>query len=549
MQAGVSPAPLVNSPPFQARPGPRGAAHSFEDLLRDRLGEQCGAGPRPPGVQGQVRKGTSARPDQGLYGAPQLGAPAPDAAPAAGAPAPAGKGGEHNFPPLLRELARFLAALPGQTLKIPSQQVESLKAYLVQAGFPAGEVENLLFNPETQDYELSLGKLTALWQQIEGSAASAGGRGLTEDAPAHGASPAADPRQDPGYRRLWQVPTLSEDQMPILRLALARLGATPDQLSAVEGEAAGGGVSLAQVWEILAGSSKNPLPSSELIAQQGVSGEELKTWRHLLQKAGLTPEEVDRLLGEPLPATQKELKASLLSLAPEPAVTETQDPEGGKPVYLPENLQVGAFRLGQDKENKASLFGEGRQAFAGVKGQGGETPVVSTASAAQEFFGATAAHLADPAAAQATAGRAGGPPNAATWQPLNPALREAVWSQVQSGILSHLGPGESRVSLQLNPPELGRIHLTLQLNGQELAVTAMASRPEVAEMAAQGASQLLQSLAQQGVVLTQFQVQVHPAPGLKAPAAYAGNREKGGGTGDRHPADGRRRLSEVDRFV
>jgi flagellar hook-length control protein FliK len=135
------------------------------------------------------------------------------------------------------------------------------------------------------------------------------------------------------------------------------------------------------------------------------------------------------------------------------------------------------------------------------------------------------------------------------WLSFAPEVRAALWSQLHSGIISNLQPGESQVSLKLNPPELGQIQLTLNLNGQELTVTAVASRPDVAELATQGVQQLLQSLAQQGLVLTQFQVRLQEHPGVQTSSLLAGNREKNSESGEKFPPPSRRRSSEVDRFV
>ena len=57
------------------------------------------------------------------------------------------------------------------------------------------------------------------------------------------------------------------------------------------------------------------------------------------------------------------------------------------------------------------------------------------------------------------------------WRPLSPQVRESLWSQIQSGITANLTPGESQVSLNLNPPELGHIQLNLRLVGQVHEIT------------------------------------------------------------------------------
>ena len=118
--------------------------------------------------------------------------------------------------------------------------------------------------------------------------------------------------------------------------------------------------------------------------------------------------------------------------------------------------------------------------------------------------------------------------NASTvWGPFSPDIQEPLWAQLQSGVVSNLSQGENQVTISLNPPDMGQIQLSLQLNGQDLAVTAVATRPEVAAMANQGMPQLAEALAQQGLVLTQFQVHVQGQPGSQVAQVAAGARQKG----------------------
>jgi flagellar hook-length control protein FliK len=116
-------------------------------------------------------------------------------------------------------------------------------------------------------------------------------------------------------------------------------------------------------------------------------------------------------------------------------------------------------------------------------------------------------------------------------------------------VVSNLNQGENRVTLSLNPPSLGQVELTLHLSGQELAVTAVATRPEVAELASLGMPQLLQALAQQGLVLTQFQVRLQDQPERPISPILAGAREKDGEPKGNPSTTSRRRSGEVDRFV
>jgi flagellar hook-length control protein FliK len=135
------------------------------------------------------------------------------------------------------------------------------------------------------------------------------------------------------------------------------------------------------------------------------------------------------------------------------------------------------------------------------------------------------------------------------YRPFSPEIQESLWTQLQSGITSNLGQEESQVTISLNPPDMGQIQISLQLNGQELAVTAMASRPEVAAMANLQMLQLIQAIAQQGIVHTQFQVHVRDQPAGQIAPVAAGPRTKGGEPGGSSSTSSRRRSAEVDRFV
>jgi hypothetical protein len=351
--------------------------------------------------------------------------------------------------------------------------------------------------------------------------------------------------------------------LPTLRLALARLGASPEILAQAEEEAQGQGIPLARVWDLLSNiksgspaaeshaameASPNAIfsPSAQL-GERPVTGAEMTEWRQVLLKAGLQPEVVDKLLDRASPATQEELKTTLLAMAP--AAEELPALAEPKPLYLPQALRLRPyFWQPQTGSEQPHLNGDGLEEQGA--GAHGEFPPLSTPglpqgtmslpSFAGELQGFTQ-NLTGPGSSLGEAGPA--------WRLLSPEMRESLWSQVQSGVLTNLGQGESQVTLNLNPPELGQIQLTLHLSGQELAVTALATRPEVAEVANLGVQQLLQALAQQGLVLTQFQVRLQDQPERLLTPALAGVREKGSETGGNPSASSRRRVREVDRFV
>jgi hypothetical protein len=265
-------------------------------------------------------------------------------------------------PQALQDLITFLQSQPNGTLKIPAAQIPAVAAYLVSAGLPAEEVDRLVSSPNFAAKGLSAAELQAAWQRTQGQAPA--GETLAE--PSAGSKPsvaglnlsteAQKIVQDPDYRARWQRLTLPESMLPTLRLAVARLGTTPEGLVRLEDDSQGKSLPLSRVWEVLqsgldqaslseAGAKSTLAPGetsspTALLGEQSVSLEEVAEWRQILLQAGLKPEEVDKLLGE-YPSNQEDLKTTLLALAPpEEPPSVLSDP---KPLYLPENLRLSPF--------------------------------------------------------------------------------------------------------------------------------------------------------------------------------------------------------------
>ena len=475
-----------------------------------------------------------------------------------------------NPPQALRDLMAFLQSLPGGALKISPEQVPAVASYLQSAGLPKLEIDQLLAASNSQEISLNAGDLQAAWQRSqEQGAASAAVSGQStplasaNQPPVTANQPQEVPeiQQTPGYRALWERLTLPQNMLPTLRLALAQLGASPEVLAQLEGQ--GQGVSLTKVWQVLQNVKDSLTPNgagdpsgaaltadasqSAVLGSRPVTGAEMEEWRQMLLKAGLQPEVVEKLVGQKSPGTQEELKTSLLAAAPaeEPPPILAEP----KPLYHPQNLQMRPFFWqSQHGGDQPQLNGDG----SGAKGQSASAQSATPAPA--PATGENFALSTFPAELQGITQRAAGTAaplsdTGATWRLLSPEVRESLWTQFQSGVTSNLSQGENQVTLNLNPPQLGQIQLTLNLSGQELAVTAVASRPEAAELASLGMPQLVQALAQQGLVLTQFQVRVQDQPERPVSPILAGDRKKGGENGRNSTTSSRRRSGEVDRFV
>jgi flagellar hook-length control protein FliK len=529
------------------------------------------AAARGKNTQGLERR-TKARPESPT----SVATPAADQSQAGSQAKPNQTGSTAAGPPqALRDFMAFLESQPGGSLKIPREQAPAVAAFLASAGLPQAEVDRLLSASGSQELTLTAADLNAAWQQAQGQGQSAAGgaaAGLNQtqaasnqaQAGANQNQEAQDILQSQDYRALWERLSLPQSLLPTLRLALARLGGSPQVLAQLEEEGQGGrGIPLTRVWQILqnvkdgqglnetanqsgTASGANPSPAA-LSGQQPVTGAEMEEWRQMLLQAGLPGEVVEKLLGRVSPGNQEQLKTTLLALAPaEDSPAGVTDP---KPLYLPANLRMRPF-FWQSQSNGDQPQAEGNS--AGEKGN----------SAAAQFIALTPPSspgetLALPTfAAQIQGltqglGEAGAPLGdaAPVWRPLTPEVQESLWTQLRSGVASNLSQGDSQVTISLNPPELGQIQLSLHLSGQELAVTAVATRPEVAALANLGVPQLLQALAQQGMVLTQFQVRVQDQPAGQIPPVAAGARQKGSEPGGNLSTSSRRRSGEVDRFV
>lgn len=471
------------------------------------------------------------------------------------------KGEDLSPPPALKNLLEFVAQQPDQTLRVSPEQALQVGAKLLEAGLPREEVENLVFAMGSQDLGLSLTALEEAWNRFK-QMGSASFTGQNQSGTAGLLPPEIQEwLQAPTYRQLWERLTVPREMMPFLRLALSHLGARPQDLAILEGDSQEAGVPLSEIWQILqkcqsevprvplspsGGSSVPESGEAPVLAEaQEVAAEDLAAWRQVLLKSGLPEEVVDGLLGEKSPGTLEELRAALLALTPKESPPVALD--APKPLYLPQNLRLRT--LGWESQDHGGRQAgrrdlgdqEGGRAFTGASDFGGSW------QAALENAGFPGNSYSS-AASALTPG--GGPLSGiSSWQLNSPEIRASVWSQVQSGIIAHLGPGESQVSLNLNPPELGQIQLTLRLVGQEVAITGVAGHPEVAELVQQGLNQLVQTLSQQGFTLTNFVIHAKDAPGLSLMPAWAGSRDKGTENGGRHPGSARRQFGGVDRFV
>jgi flagellar hook-length control protein FliK len=435
-----------------------------------------------------------------------------------------------EMPPALKKLQDLLNQQPNQTLKVPPNRIPEVEAFLLNAGLPAQQVENLLTSPRFLEQGLSAGDIQSAWQKavqntlLEAQASSgleAQGNNLPTPAPLN---PLQNLTSQPEYQRLWENLTLPPQALADLRLELQQLGMPPEALTKLNQENYPQGIPLTQVWQLIQQIPKSGaaagLDQAKVDAQASpalLSGDKvLEKWRQLLVQAGMDPDLAQTLVSGPTPTNREELQLGLLQMAP-PAEPSGQL-EAPKPLYLPQSVRFRAIpRLQQ------SDLVEGDNAAAGKLTKNATIPLQpsqvqpSQAGEAElpggpEVNKFLASLLAgnryqeeSPAAAPAAADADAPAPAAAA--SLTPEARDVLWPQVKDAILSHLRSGESQINVDLNPPELGKLHLALNVKGEMVEVTAVPSQPTMAEGAAPGVQQLAQALNQQGLTLSQFQFQ------------------------------------------
>ena len=88
-----------------------------------------------------------------------------------------------------------------------------------------------------------------------------------------------------------------------------------------------------------------------------------------------------------------------------------------------------------------------------------------------------------------------------------------VMEQVQSGLLKNLNNGRTQLTLQLDPPNLGRVAVILQIQDKEVRALIRPSSPEVAQMVSDNLARLKASLEQQGLRVAKIEVQTQTQEG------------------------------------
>ncbi len=406
-----------------------------------------------------------------------------------------------DMPPALKALTDTLNQQPGQVLKMTPERQQQVQAYLLKAGVSTEQVQNLLNSSQVQEQGLTAAEVQAAWQRSVKTT-------LKEALTASGSPVNAvqNLASQPDYQSQWENLTIPKKALGDLRLALQNLGVPPDSLRELNAQNFPNGVPLTQVMKLIQQTAKSANNSAPLLD----GGADLQRWRQLLTQAGLDQETVQQLNAGLSPSNRGELRTALEQLSPQPA---PQGEEGAKPVYLPQGVRVRSVPLplendagqghGEAKSDLGQNLGSSPQAqAANLIGTANQN---TGAADIQNFLAYLNSNAAQQVSQTGTQEVAGGQSSTPVIPYLTPEVKEALWSQVQSGVLANLRPGENQVSITLNPPDLGKLDLTLNLKGQAVEVVAVTTHAAVAEAGTSGVQQLAQALNQQGLILTQFQ--------------------------------------------
>ncbi|RJR34019.1 MAG: hypothetical protein C4567_16190, partial [Deltaproteobacteria bacterium] len=427
-----------------------------------------------------------------------------------------------EMPPALKKLQELLNQQPNQTLKVPPDRIPEVEAFLLNAGLPVQQVENLLTSPRFLEQGLSAADIQSAWQKavqntlVDTQAASGletQGTNLQTPAPLNRLQ---NLTSQPEYQRLWENLTLPPRALADLRLELQQLGVPPETLTKLSEQNYPQGIPLTEVWQLIQQAPKSSAAAGldpakidpSLASPPLLSGaKDLEKWRQLLVQAGMDPELAQTLVSGPTPTNREELQISLVQMAP-PAEPSGQL-EVPKPLYLPQSIRFRAIpRLQSDlaEEGNGQSGNPAKASPVSLPSSQAREAVIPGGTEVNKFLASLLAEDPSQAESPPAAEIADAPAPAANVS-LTPEARDALWSQVKNAILSHLRPGESQTEVDLNPPEMGKLHLTLNVKGEMVEVTAVPSQPTMAEGAAAGVQQLAQALNQQGLSLSQFQFQ------------------------------------------
>lgn len=446
-----------------------------------------------------------------------------------------------------------LANEQGKTFKLPAEQASQWQELFVKAGMTSDKVQNIFGSTETQSKGISLAELNTMLGVKKA--------GLGQEA--------SSAQKIDGLQ--WQGLALSSADLPKLTAMLEKAGVSTEAMKSLteRNQSPNAPIRLQEVWTVLKNqlqqsaatqtvqSSQNQTNLNQTnpnqTVQNQITNDDLAAWKDMFLKAGLNEKQATELVQTLSPGSADKLLQGLVDLAPSDSnpkiVTNSPKPE----FFISQNMAVQTPTQGNNLNSnlnnggahpeQRNLSSGGGPATRAVNKQENSPSPNSTNNpsylAAPQGGKSNANQLNDSTLEQETvlpkAGGTAGVPHELENMPFpgmasNPSSltglsqsfnntgvtggysRLDIWEQFQSqlkdGLLQNLKPGESQLSLNLNPPELGNLQLQLSLKDNVLQATIMTANKSVAQAVEMHLTELQQALAQQGINVEQIQVQL-----------------------------------------
>jgi flagellar hook-length control protein FliK len=99
--------------------------------------------------------------------------------------------------------------------------------------------------------------------------------------------------------------------------------------------------------------------------------------------------------------------------------------------------------------------------------------------------------------------------------------QDRIMRQVESGLLRNLGEGKHQLTMRLDPPQLGKLMVILQVQNKEVNAVIRTQNQDVSRMVAEQMSQLRHMLEQQGLKVDKLEVQTQ-LPNDQSPSQWQG---------------------------
>ncbi len=102
---------------------------------------------------------------------------------------------------------------------------------------------------------------------------------------------------------------------------------------------------------------------------------------------------------------------------------------------------------------------------------------------------------------------------------------ERILRQVEQGVLKNVRQGAKQLTLRLTPPDLGRVHLQIQVKEGEVRVLLRAENVDAGKMISENLTQMRQSLESQGLKVDKLEVQTQLADNQFKDSDWQGAQE------------------------